>query len=900
MSEGNVWKALVAGDADLESEDDDESYVDQSQQDENDESLNLGHEESTPSSRDTKATTLVSKASSGKPKTVIHELIQKQDLAGFDTLSAEVLEDADIFEYKDGLARTPLHICLLSGFPHMLEKLFDKAGKAACANMLRERFRLKKDDLPPLHLALSMAPFERRLKDAERCVQLVLDQATKCEIDVVEDRDGYGKEPLHHACDFGRASIVTKLLDAGANPIARDNQDQMPIHFAIDSFDMETLRTILPLTTVQKEYSQFHPVLRCIRKGNWRAVQEFYDMKWLDDAETVTRIGAYALRHGVNQQWEETFALARSGEEIPVPALRKTVLITHSDCFNHLAIPEDCDDPDLRVKLIEQAVENPHRLEVITGQYGALRADEFLNGGIIWKENASECPIGDILRVHEYHYIYNLIGAIEKLAADGSRKFRWDTFDRSDTKVSKDSLQAARRAAGCVIESVDIVINSSVSTGETHPVRNVFCALRPPGHHAGPSGAVDPLDVTKDDPAGSQGFCLLNNVAIGAAYARCMYRNECQKIAIIDFDVHHGNGTEAICRNVCGRKAASVEESFMHNGGRLSFRAEGMPLAKPWLDTEGDKGNIFFASIHGHGKGFYPGSGADSHLIPPESPEIVNVGLSPGTESRDLRRQFHKRIIPYLVKFNPDLIFISAGFDGHSNDLIGCCEYLDEDYVWMTQELMKVANQCCKGRIVSVLEGGYNTRAGVLSPFASCVRSHIRTLMHSSDSLTFEDGLQDEPENEWNEQYIKKKERRNAPRRRSRSKSKSARGSEESRGVKVPKIEHPGDENVRQASYTGAPRITTTTPNETASPLAEEEEASEVEGGGEGDDLKGEPDIALGDKKRPLTPREKEEQKRLKVDELPKSKNLEEDRDSELEEINLFGTDENEDGGSRT
>jgi len=888
MSEGKVWNA-IGGDLALDSEDD-ETYKDESQQDENNDSLYLGHEESTPSSPETKTTTSVSKTTLGKPKTVIHELIQKQDLAGFDTLSAEVLDDAHIFEYKDGLARTPLHMCLLSGFPHMLEKLFDKAGDEACARMLLQKFRSKKDDLPPLHLALSMAPFGRRLKDAERCVQLVLDTAKKYEVDVVENKDGYGKEPLHHACDFGRASIVTQLLDAGANPMCRDNQDQMPIHFAIDSFDLETLKTILPLTDVQKEYTQFHPVLRCIRKGHWRAVQDFYDMKWLDDEETVSKIGAYALRHGVNQQWGNTFAKARLGEAIHVPALPKTVLITHQDCFNHLAIPEDCDDPNLRVKLIEQAVENPHRLEVITGQYGALRADEFINDGIMWKENSAECPLGDILRVHEYHYIYNLIGAIEKLAADGSRKFRWDTFDRSDTKVSKDSLQAARRAAGCVIESVDIVINSSVSTGgNNHPIRNVFCALRPPGHHAGPSGAVDPIDVTKDDTAGSQGFCLLNNVAIGAAYARCMYRNECQKIAIIDFDVHHGNGTEAICRNVYGRKAASVEESFMHNGGRLSFRAEGMPLAKPWLDTEGDKGNIFFASIHGHGKGFYPGSGADSHLMPPESPEIVNVALAPGTESRDLRRQFHLRIIPYLVKFDPDLIFISAGFDGHSNDLIGCCEYSDEDYVWMTQELMKVANRCCKGRIVSVLEGGYNTRAGVLSPFASCVRSHIRTLMHSSDKLTFEEGIQDESENEWNEQYIIKKPR-NASRRRSRSRSKRGPDSEGPH-TKVPKVEHTGDENVRQFSYTGAPRITTTTPNETASPLAKEDGSSEVEGGGEGEDFKGEPDVAPGDKKRPLTPKEEEDQKRLKVESCI-SNNLGEDRDSEMEEI--FGTDENE------
>jgi len=873
-----VWNTMFGT---LESEEDDQSYQSESSDEErNKESENHLGNESAPSSPDSsKASSM--RAGPGKARTLVHEMIQKQNAEELEALEIKDADDMLLLEQKDGGSRTPLHVCLLSGYPDMLEKLLTKAGEAAATRMLQQRFRSKKDDLPPLHLALSMAPFEKRLHCAERCVRIVLDAAKKHEIDLIASKDGYGKEALHYACDFGRPSIVKQLLDAGANPMAKDSQDQMPLHLAIDSYNIETLKIILPLTDVQKAYSQFHPVLRCIRKGNWKAVQEFHDLKWLEDDDTVKQIGVYASRHGMGGQWQEVLTQARSSMEIVPQKLPQTVLITHSDCFNHLAIPEDCDDPDLRMKLIDQAVENPHRLEVIAGQYGALRAQEFED--VTWKENAAECPIGDILRVHEYHYIYNLIGAIEKLTETGRRRFSWVTFDRSDTRVSKESLHAARRAAGCVLEAVDTIMNSPPA-GDKDAVRNVFCALRPPGHHAGPAGAVDPNDVTKDEPLGSQGFCLLNNVAIGAAYARCLYRNRCKKVAIIDFDVHHGNGTEAICRNVTGRKGPITEELFMNTGARSTIRTEGPPLAKPWLDTVSDKDNVFFASIHGYGKGFYPGSGDDSHLMPPESPEIVNVALAPGTESVDLRKKFHTRIIPHLINFNPDLIFISAGFDGHSNDLIGCCEYLDEDYVWMTQELMKVANQCCQGRIVSVLEGGYNTRAGVLSPFASCVKSHIRTLMNSSESMKFQEGLEDEQEGEWNEQYIAPAPRR-SPRQISRENSpKRAGGSSPRKGDQG----GPTDENDNQVPFADTRTTTMVSPPSiiTGDHVKTDEEVVREES--REYPLTTEPLAEIADKKRPGTP-EVEKIKRAKLDTmLVDTAPGTGEKDSEMDEV--FGT----------
>jgi len=157
------------------------------------------------------------------------------------------------------------------------------------------------------------------------------------------------------------------------------------------------------------------------------------------------------------------------------------------------------------------------------------------------------------------------------------------------------------------------------------------------------------------------------------------------------------------------------------------------PSHKPWYD-ENDCDEVFFASIHGYGGGFYPGSGRTLYSAKNRHcPEIVNVGVSVGRDgcsSGEFRRRFTDEVTPKLLRFKPDLLFISAGFDGHSDDLIGQCKYKDADFAWVTEQLMSIANITCKGKVVSVLEGGYNTRAGYMSPFARSVRQHVRTLMN--------------------------------------------------------------------------------------------------------------------------------------------------------------------------
>lgn len=365
----------------------------------------------------------------------------------------------------------------------------------------------------------------------------------------------------------------------------------------------------------------------------------------------------------------------------------------------------------------------------------------------------------------------------------------------ADTAVSRWSFEAALRAAGSVCEAVDKVVAGDC--------RNAFCAIRPPGHHAGPRGIVR---CPNDPDGGSHGFCLLNNVAIGAAYARSMYRNEgIRKVAIIDFDVHHGNGTEEIIRKL----VPNVEKGTV----RTPFAIGELVSTKytPWLD-ESDIQDVFFASTHGYGpRGlefadlpagqggwFYPASGtthtSDAIANPSmvETPslndflvsqtwtrmgedsranccKILNCGLGlpsrdaiPGMQRLELRDSYRQKILPHLRDFDPDIIFISAGFDAHKKDTMnfGYVGMVEDDYEWVTEQLVKIANTCCNGRIVSVLEGGYKIHGGIVSPFARSVASHVRGLVDGGGSRELYDSQDCEWESQFERHLVDERERK--------------------------------------------------------------------------------------------------------------------------------------------
>ncbi len=359
-----------------------------------------------------------------------------------------------------------------------------------------------------------------------------------------------------------------------------------------------------------------------------------------------------------------------------------TCVITSPKCLGHVTTNQ----------------ESAGRLEVLVGPTGVLRASEFQA-----VEFVEECPparLVDVTRVHDFEYVNKLRAQCEALEPGAAPKpLAHPHGDDLDTQLSRGTFVAAMHAAGAVTMAVDRVI-----AGEA---RNVFCAVRPPGHHAGPSGL---------EHANSQGFCLLNNVAIGAAYAMDRHRDRIRRVAIVDFDVHHGDGTQACVEHVRPRtKAIDALGLTLH---RTS--------CKPWLDPDTDPGNILFASSHLYNTDskdgpFFPASGGCSqHPVGGcshrDGPSVINVHYTP-TESRkkffaaEFRPLFTKHVLDPVRDFRPDMIFISAGFDAHGSDTKGNAlkaHMTEDDFYWMTKELREIADSVCGGRLVSVLEGGYH------------------------------------------------------------------------------------------------------------------------------------------------------------------------------------------------
>jgi len=227
----------------------------------------------------------------------------------------------------------------------------------------------------------------------------------------------------------------------------------------------------------------------------------------------------------------------------------------------------------------------------------------------------------------------------------------------ADTTMSPGSFEAALRAAGGALRAVDEVMSETVA--------NAFVATRPPGHHA--------------ETAVPMGFCLFNNVAIAARHAQSQHGAE--RVAIVDFDVHHGNGTQDIF----------------------------------WSDP-----SVMYCSTHQ--MPLYPGTGAVSERG--EHNSIVNAPLRPGDGGDQFRAAFETAILPRLRDFRPDLVIISAGFDAHMRDPLANLNLTEPDFAWATQKLMEIADQSAQGRVVSVLEGGYD-----LEGLARSVAAHVTALM---------------------------------------------------------------------------------------------------------------------------------------------------------------------------
>ena len=293
-----------------------------------------------------------------------------------------------------------------------------------------------------------------------------------------------------------------------------------------------------------------------------------------------------------------------------------TLLYSHPACLEH--------DPG------EGHPECPARLGAVLA---ALEGEAFAG---LERREAPRASQEQIARVHDPRYLEGVLAAIPQSGRHGLDP---------DTVASPGSGEAALRAAGALCAAVDAVMAGEAANG--------FCAVRPPGHHA--------------EPARAMGFCLFNNVAVGAAHARAAHGLE--RVAVVDFDVHHGNGTQAMF----------------------------------WDDPA-----LFFGSTHQ--MPLYPGTGSESERGA-NGTNIVNAPLAPMAGSEAFRAAMSTRVLPALDAFDPDFILISAGFDAHVQDPLASLSFEDEDYSWATEEILKVAARRCNGRVVSTLEGGYHLGA---------------------------------------------------------------------------------------------------------------------------------------------------------------------------------------------
>ncbi|HYC38465.1 MAG TPA: histone deacetylase family protein [Usitatibacter sp.] len=302
-----------------------------------------------------------------------------------------------------------------------------------------------------------------------------------------------------------------------------------------------------------------------------------------------------------------------------------TALLTHPDCVRH--------------EMGDGHPESPERLKSV------LRALE--SSGLAAKLRAVEAPAAtreQLERVHEPELV-ELVFA--------SAPSRGYAYLDPDTSMNPSSLSAAVHAAGALVKATDMVVDGEVA--------RAFCAVRPPGHHA-----------TRDR---AMGFCMFNNVAVGAAHA--LQAHGLERVAVLDFDVHHGNGTE---------------------------------------DAFHDDPRVMLCSTFQHP--YYPYSGADSG-----NEHIVNTPLPAMTDGKGFRAAVERDWLPALDRFKPQLVFVSAGFDAHRDDPLAYLKLADEDYRWVTERLLEVANRHAQGRVVSTLEGGYNTEA-----LARCVVEHVSVL----------------------------------------------------------------------------------------------------------------------------------------------------------------------------
>ncbi len=305
-----------------------------------------------------------------------------------------------------------------------------------------------------------------------------------------------------------------------------------------------------------------------------------------------------------------------------------TALITHAECLEHVT-------PD----------GHPERVARLEHVLHALQ------GLDLQRETAPLVEPAQLAYVHPQSHVDAIIAG---QPTEGLHQLDADTW------MSPGSVNAAFRAAGAVVRAVDLVLDEEVG--------NAFCAIRPPGHHA--------------ETETPMGFCLFGNAAIGAKHA--LEAHGLSRVAVVDFDVHHGNGTQDLLWN---------------EARALTITSQQMPL--------------------------WPGTGDPSERGAHDN--VLNIPLPPRSGGAEMRAAYESQVFPRLRDYKPELIIISAGFDAHQDDPLAELQWSTDDFRWLTRQLCALAAELCQGRIVSTLEGGYD-----LSALAESARAHVEELMEAA------------------------------------------------------------------------------------------------------------------------------------------------------------------------
>jgi acetoin utilization deacetylase AcuC-like enzyme len=305
---------------------------------------------------------------------------------------------------------------------------------------------------------------------------------------------------------------------------------------------------------------------------------------------------------------------------------------------------------DVYLKHLSGNTGHPERPERLTAIHSALQEAGLLQ--TLYRIKPRAATQQELALAHSAAYLALVARELSGLQELGE-------LSTGDTSVSPGSLEAAKFAAGGVLNAVDAVMAGSVKAA--------FCAVRPPGHHA--------------SAARGMGFCIFNNVAVAARYVQQTHNLE--RVLIVDWDYHHGNGTQ---------------------------------------DIFYEDGSVFYFSTHHFGA--YPGTGHPSETGSGKgSGTTLNVPLPPGASDEQILQSFQNELVPAMQRFRPDFVLISAGFDAMRNDLLGCFDITPQGFVAITRVVAGLADKLCRGRIVSVLEGGYR-----LNGFGECVVAHLKAL----------------------------------------------------------------------------------------------------------------------------------------------------------------------------